>query len=229
MADGKAGSTPGGCCWQAVSQVRVNILEAALRRIAADLERYGRHWALVGGFAVSARAEPRFTRDIDAAVAVNNDADGENLVRLLQEDGYRVLASVEQDETGRLATVRLGSPVSGGEVIVDLLFASSGIEPEIVQAAEITEVVPGLRLPIAVIGHLIALKLLARDDQERPQDLADLRALRAVATAADYQTALEAIGQISARGFDRGRDLTAALRQLEPSLHQPMGDREAEV
>jgi len=34
----------------------VNILEAALRRIAADLERYGRRWALVGGFAVSARA-----------------------------------------------------------------------------------------------------------------------------------------------------------------------------
>jgi len=151
----------------------VNILEAALRRIATDLERHGRRWALVGGFAVSARAEPRFTRDIDAAVVVDDDADGEHLVRLLLADRYRVLASVEQDETGRLATVRLSSPLSGGDVVVDLLFASSGIEPEIVAAAETTEVVPGLRLPIATTGHLIALKLLARDDLERPQDLAD--------------------------------------------------------
>ncbi len=134
----------------------MNILEAALRRIAADLGKYGRKWALVGGFAVSARAEPRFTRDIDAAVVVADDADGESLVRLLLTDGYRVMASVEQDETGRLATVRLSSPLTGDDVVVDLLFASSGIEPEVVQAAEVTEVVPGLKLPIALTGHLIA-------------------------------------------------------------------------
>jgi hypothetical protein len=130
-------------------------------------------------------------------------------------DGYRMLASLEQDDTGRLATVRLASPLSGDEVVVDLLFASSGIEPEIAKAAETMEAVPGLRLPIATVGHLIALKLLARDDQERPQDQADLRELKAVATAVDYQDALVAVGLISARGFDRGRDLTSALRQLE--------------
>ena len=122
-----------------------------------------------------------------------------------------------------------GSPLSGGDVVVDLLFASSGIEPEVVQAAEITEVVPGLRLPIAITGHLIALKLLARDDQERPQDLADLRELHAVATSADYQAAREAVKLISARGFNRGRDLTAALRQLEPSPGATMGELQAEA
>jgi hypothetical protein len=199
-----------------VAQVQVNVLEAALRRIAADLAKYGRPWALVGGFAVSARAEPRFTRDIDAAVAVADDADGEGVVRLLLGDGYRLLASVEQDETDRLATVRLSSPEGDGDVVVDLLFASSGIEPEIVRAAEMTEVVPGLQLPIAVTGHLIALKLLARDDHQRPQDLADLHALRSVATPADYRTALGAVQMISARGFNRGRDLAAALEELGP-------------
>ena len=193
----------------------MNLLEAALRRTVADLAKYDRRWALVGGFAVSARAEPRFTHDIDAAVAVADDADGEGLVRLMLAQGYRLLASVEQDETGRLATVRLASPLSGGDVVVDLLFASSGIEPEIVQAAEMTDVVPGLRLPIAMTGHLIALKLLARDDLERPQDLADLRSLAKVATSADYQAAREAVLLISSRGFARGRDLTAALDELE--------------
>jgi hypothetical protein len=95
----------------------VNILEAALRRIAADLGGYGRCWALNGGFAVSARAEPRFTRAIDAAVMVDDDSDGEGLVRLLLADGYRMLASVEQDGTGRLAIVRLGSPLGGAMLL----------------------------------------------------------------------------------------------------------------
>lgn len=202
----------------------MNVLEAALRCIASDLERHRRQWALVGGFAVSARAEPRFTRDIDVAVMVDDDLDGERLVRSLLASRYRPLASVEQDETGRLATVRLGCPLGDGDVVVDLLFASSGIEPEITRGAEVTEVVPGLSLPIATTGHLIALKLLARDDQARPQDLADLRALRAVATAADLGAARAAVGLITARGFDRGRDLTAALKEIEDSPGKPAND-----
>jgi predicted nucleotidyltransferase len=185
-----------------------------LRRIASDLGRHRRQWALVGGFAVSARAEPRLTRDIDVAVTVEDDSDSEDLVRLLQADRYRPLASVEYEETGRLATVRLASSVGDAGVVVDLLFASSGIEPEVVRAADLTEIVPGLSVPIATTGHLIALKLLARDDQARPQDLADLRALRAVATPADLSAAIEAVRLISARGFDRGRDLTAALKDF---------------
>jgi Nucleotidyl transferase AbiEii toxin, Type IV TA system len=110
----------------------VNAVEAALRRISADLERNQQKWALVGGFAVSARAEPRFTRDVDVAVAVSDDQEAESLVRSLMAVGYRLLASVEQDAVGRLATVRLIHVSSGGEqgVLVDVLFASSGIEPE---------------------------------------------------------------------------------------------------
>jgi hypothetical protein len=199
----------------------VNVLEAALRRIASDLAWRGREWALVGGFAVSARAEPRFTRDIDAAVMADDDADSEALVRSLIGDGYMLLASVEQLETERLATVRLGSPLGAGDVVVDLLFASSGIEPEVVRGAEMTEVVPGLMLPIATTGHLIALKLLARDDETRPQDLADLRALRTVATPSDLATTREALRLISERGFSRGRDLVAALQAVVQTPDKP--------
>jgi predicted nucleotidyltransferase len=206
----------------------VNALEAALRRIATDLDLHHRQWALVGGFAVSARAEPRFTRDIDAAVMVDNDADSEKLVRSLLGSRYRLLASVEQDETGRLATVRLACPVDDETVVVDLLFASSGIEHEITQAAELTEIVPGLRLPIATTGHLIALKLLARDDQTRPQDLMDLRALMEVATASDRTQARESVRLISERGYDRGRDLKAALDGAEKFEHRLESEREPE-
>lgn len=166
---------------------------------------------------MSARAEPRFTRDIDIAVAVGTDADAEQLVRSLMGDGYRLFASVEQDATGRLATVRMTRKVTADdEVVVDLLFASSGIEPEIVAAADLLEILPGLTLPVAKAGHLIALKILARDDESRPQDLADLRALHAEATAEDLQDAREALTTISKRGYHRDRDLLSAFEKSAP-------------
>jgi predicted nucleotidyltransferase len=191
----------------------MNRLEAALRRAADDLDRSRRPWALVGGFAVSARVEPRFTRDVDIAVMVDGDPAAEELVRSLVTGGYIVFSSVEHDN-GRLATVRMSRASSDVEVVVDLLFASSGIEPEIAQAAEVLEITPGLVVPVATTGHLIAIKILARDDATRPQDLADLRALLRSASPADLSVAREAAALIEARGFNRGRDLRKALDEL---------------
>jgi hypothetical protein len=106
----------------------MNAVEAALRTTAADLDRRAAGWALVGGFAVSIRSEPRFTRDVDVAIAVPGDPEAETLVRSLMADGYAVLASVEQDAVNRLATARLAPPGSGGETgaIVDLLLPVPG-------------------------------------------------------------------------------------------------------
>ncbi len=191
----------------------MNTLMAAIRRAADDLNRSGRRWALVGGLAVSARVEPRFTRDVDVAIMVDGDEAAETLVRSLIADGYTVLSSLEHD-SGRLATVRMTRAFDGNDVVVDLLFASSGIEPEIAQAAEVLEIAPGISLPVATIGHLIALKILARDDLTRPQDLADLRALLAVATNEDLDVVRESTELIEARGFNRHRDLRQALADL---------------
>lgn len=190
-------------------------LEAVLRCAARDLDALGRRWALAGALAVSARAEPRFTRDVDLVVAVASDDDAERLVRDLQTRGYRVQAIVEQEATHRLATARL---IPAGEdeagVVVDVLFASSGIEPEIIAAADTLEVLPDLRVPVTATGHLIALKILARDDRLRPQDRVDLVALAAAATPSDIERARGAIGLITQRGYHRGRDLAADLDQL---------------
>src|SRR5262245_36425381 len=72
----------------------MNLVEAALRRVESDLRQHGYRWALVGGFAVSARAEPRFTRDVDIAVMVSDDAGAEALTRSLLADHYRLIASI---------------------------------------------------------------------------------------------------------------------------------------
>ncbi|MDX1999539.1 MAG: nucleotidyl transferase AbiEii/AbiGii toxin family protein [Thermoanaerobaculia bacterium] len=193
----------------------MNPLEFALRTIARDLDRAGKQWAVVGGLAVGARAEPRTTRDVDLAVAVADDRSAERLVRDLQARGYSVVAVLEQQATGRLATVRLRPP--GGQeggVVVDLLFASSGVESEVADAAESLEIVPGLVVPVAKIGHLIALKLLARDDRSRPQDSDDLRALVREATEEDLLEARAALTLIEGRGFQRGRALLDLLDDL---------------
>lgn len=162
------------------------------------------------------RAEPRFTRDVDIAISVADDRAAEQVVHDLVAAGYRIEATIEHDVRDRLATVRLTPPLGPvGEVVVDLLFASSGLEPEIVAEAETIEVLPELSLPVAAVGHLLVSKLLARDDETRPQDAADLRALRDVATARDFDQARHAISLVTARGVDRERDLAAALHALE--------------
>jgi predicted nucleotidyltransferase len=193
----------------------MNPLADTLGRIADDLRKLGRSWALIGGLAVGARAEPRTTRDVDLAVAVAEDKEAEGIIFRLQTLGYTILAVLEQESTGRLATVRLRPPNEReGGVIVDLLFASSGIEPEIAQAAEDLDIIPGLRVPVARIGHLMALKVLARDDRERPQDLDDLRALLLEAEPQDIEEARSALQLIEERGFHRGKQLRAELDRI---------------
>ena len=188
-------------------------LHAALRTVTRDLEEAKAACALVGGLAVSARTEPRFTRDVDLAVSVSHDRDAETLTNSFRLRGYRVAAIVEQESTGRLATVRL---VPSGDVglFVDLLFASSGIESEIVAAADPIEIIEGLSIPVATIAHLIATKVLSLDDVRRPQDRMDLTALLAEASERDLLMAREALRLIGTRGFHRGKDLLSGLDSL---------------
>ena len=189
-------------------------LATSLARLAGDLARIPVAWALIGGFAVSSRAEPRFTRDIDVCIAADTDSDAEGLGAALTGLGYAVVAIVEHEYRDHLATIRLSSPATDGVVadgvVVDLLFASSGVEREIVQQAELLEILPGLTVPVATAGHLVVLKLLARD-AGRPQDDIDLRALRSVLTADDEIEAGRLAELGMTRGYARERDLPALL------------------
>jgi hypothetical protein len=65
-----------------------------------------------------------------------------------------------------LATVRL-IPPGESALRVDLLFTSSGIEGEIVAAAEPIEVIENLVVRVATIPHLITTKILSRDNDPR--------------------------------------------------------------
>lgn len=199
----------------------MNRLESALIRLDSDFRKLRCRWALVGGLAVSARARPRTTQDVDVAVAVSGDHQAEHLVASLRSSGYEVRWIVEQTARGRLATARLvpphsADPASGSDEtvpLVDLLFASSGIEQEIVAKAERMTILPGLDVPVATTGHLLALKVLA-EQEDRPQDLMDAIALIATADLRELQETRDAIELIARRGYDRGKDLRAALARV---------------
>lgn len=184
----------------------------SLRRVSEDLDRLGAGWALIGGFAVSARAEPRFTHDIDICVLVDSDEAAESVARAMTGLGYAMTAVVEHQYLDRLATLRLTSPVPGG-VPVDLLFASSGVESETVAAAERLEILHDLVAPVATTAHLVVLKLLSRDDESRPQDAMDLRALRSVLSLEEQDEVRRLAALVMSRGFHRDRDLAALVEE----------------
>lgn len=187
---------------------------ADLLRVAAEsLEAGGHGYALVGGLAVSALTDPRFTRDVDLAVAVADDGEAEQVVQELSAT-LRPLAVQEHETLQRLAMVRLGSAIAGDEhttPVVDLLFAEAGIEPEIVAAAQPVDVFDGVTVPLAAVGHLIAMKVLAVTERRRV-DEQDLIHLLDVATDADIEMAVEAVQLITERGANRGKDLLEDLR-----------------
>jgi predicted nucleotidyltransferase len=185
-----------------------------VRRAALDLAAVGARSALVGGLAVGVHALERATRDADFAVAAENDATAERITADLVARGYTLALALEQTDTGRLATVRLRSPIDG-YTSVDVLFASSGIEAEIVRDAIAMDIGGGVTVPVARRGDLIALKLLARNER-RPQDDQDLGALLHELADAELQVVRARIDTIVQRGFARGKDLASELAsQLE--------------
>jgi len=194
----------------------VNPLTRALQLAARELENAGISFAVVGGLAVSARTEPRFTRDVDLAVAVEGDQAAEHFVRGLLRNGWRVLAQVEQTSTGRLATIRTLPPGSDDatSTVVDFLFASSGIEADVARCAEPLELFEGVVVPVAAPAHLLAMKVLSMNESSRAQDRTDALALLAILSPDQLSEARAALTSLAQRGFHRGKDLQGDLDRL---------------
>ncbi len=185
-------------------------LEAALADITQKLFDMGRSFALVGGLAVSFRAEVRFTRDVDMAVVVKDDADFEDLIFALRSAGYFPVAIVEHKKQKRLSTARLQSPLG---FVVDLIGASCGIEQEVVERATLVDLAGVGRLPVARSEELLAMKILSMSDR-RLQDQMDARNLVVYGDNLDLPTVRENLDRIVARGFHREENLHAKLTKL---------------
>lgn len=194
----------------------MNLVEKFLRIATSALREQGKPFALVGGFAIIARCQPRFTHDADIAVAVADDAEAESIILGLTHHGLQIKGVLEQTAANRLSTIRLAPP--GHETtVLDLLFASSGIEREIVASAESLEIVPGLVVPVASVAALIALKVLA-EAPRRAQDRNDLGWLFEVASPQDMTEAKKLLALIMERGFNRNEPLDEKFERLNAEL-----------
>jgi hypothetical protein len=192
-----------------VAKTTLTTLGRTMADVVALLPKH-HQFALVGGLAVSARTSVRFTKDIDFAVAVDSDTAAEQVVFAMQRSGYLIETIIQHRNSGRLATARLcRSPT---DPMVDLLFAASGIEPEVTADATTISVLKH-PVPVAAVGHLIAMKLVSTDDDRRPHDRSDLVQLSKAADDTEWARAEIAVRLIAERGFARGRDLAAALQE----------------
>lgn len=206
-----------------MARVPLTRLQKAVIRLDADLRVLRLRWALVGGFAVMLRAESRSTRDLDIVLATPGDRETDEAVLGLRSRGYRDHPTKPMllRKDGRLFGIRLVSPLLDDddeeeETVVDLLLGCSGVEAEIIAAAELLEVLPNIFIPVARREHLVALKVLAG----RPQDLEDVRELLRESDVAELQRARQTLQLIEERGFNEGKDLLVELGKLMESLDE---------
>jgi len=193
-------------------------IAARLSAVADDLDDIGRSWALVGGLALGVHARPRATLDADIALVVRDDADADRFAKALQARDYVVLEAGVHPTLGHFTAIRVVSPVrAGGRLVVDFMFATTGVEREIVASAERLAVTRDLTVPVATRGHLIAMKVLS-EGKDRPQDSVDLQQLLQRATTADLDEARTALRMIREREHDCGKDLLGALESAVAHL-----------
>jgi len=124
--------------------------------------------------------------------------------------GYRAEVLLEDDDSGRLATVRM---ISAGEreIFVDLLFDSAGVESEVVESSSKVEIFPGLALQVASRSSLIALKVLSANPKTRIKDIIDLQNLLSAASPTEVEDARALLDRITQRGYNRNKDLQTDL------------------
>lgn len=134
-------------------------------------------YLVVGGYAVSYHAQPRATKDLDILIkpsAANSVA----LLNALKRFGAPIDGMSAQDFSGRGKFFRMGAP----PIMVDILpeIAGVGFDAAWKRRVMVTvDAVSKLKAPFISEKDLIAAKVAAG----RPQDIADVDALRKAKTS----------------------------------------------
>jgi len=129
-------------------------------------------YLVVGGYAVSLHAQPRATKDLDILIKPDLD-NAAALFRALTEFGAPLEGLQPRDFAEPGSFFRMGTP----PVMVDILPEISGVEFDDAWSRRVVETIDaktGLQAIFISAADLIAAKQAAG----RPQDLADVAALR---------------------------------------------------
>lgn len=138
----------------------------ALASLVRHFERLNVPYVLIGGHAVNAWLEPRFTADADITVQANL-ADMQRVSELLAEHGYHRTVQHGAALPSGPDFVRFES--DSGTLVLEVQLAKTPFQDQAVRRA--IETADGLR--VATAEDLIVLKLIAN----RPKDRMDLTGL----------------------------------------------------
>jgi hypothetical protein len=138
-------------------------LDDPLGALAGILEEAGIEYALIGGHAVNAWVEPRFTADIDLTIEAGV-AQMERLATVLERAGFTIQLESGADQPSGPDFVRFASV--DGRLVLELQAAKTELQDWIIRRALHDS--RGLR--VATPEDLIILKLIAN----RPKDQIDL-------------------------------------------------------
>ncbi|MCB8966364.1 MAG: hypothetical protein H6660_05655 [Ardenticatenaceae bacterium] len=125
-------------------------------------------YLVVGGYAVAFHGHPRFTKDIDIWVWVD-EQNASNLVKALDQFGFASLGLTAADFLEPGIIVQLGYPPNR----IDLITSLKGVEFSICYAQRVEETIDGIILPFIDLENLKKNKKAVG----RLQDLADLENL----------------------------------------------------
>jgi hypothetical protein len=144
-------------------------LHTTLRDAVSLLESQRIAYALIGGLAVSLRAQPRVTADVDLVIAADVDR-ALKLAGALEKTTFRPFFQDVTDVIEKAYILPLCHRRTS--VKVDMAIGMSGFERQAVARAQRLEVA-GAMISVATAEDLLIMKVLAG----RPQDEQDLQGL----------------------------------------------------
>ncbi|HEY7223085.1 MAG TPA: nucleotidyl transferase AbiEii/AbiGii toxin family protein [Micromonosporaceae bacterium] len=123
---------------------------------------------IVGGYAVAAHGHPRFTKDLDVWVWVD-DQNANRLVAALDDFGFGSVGLTPDDFLEEGMVVQLGYPPKR----IDIITQVDGVEFDPCWERHIEVDIGGQRVPFISVEDLLANKKASG----RPRDLADAAAI----------------------------------------------------
>lgn len=144
------------------------VLNKDFREFIQLLNDHRVHYLIVGGYAVAFHGHPRYTKDIDIWIWLDQ-GNADKILRVLEAFGFSSLDLTADDFMEPNQIIQLGHPPNR----IDLLTSLNGIEFQECYATRINVTVEG------TVIHFIDLENLKKNKRAtaRYQDLADLEKL----------------------------------------------------
>ena len=145
------------------------VLNQDFREFIQSLNDNDVRFLIVGGYAVAFHGHPRYTKDLDIWIWVD-EQNAENVIKALDQFGFSSLQLAPADFLDANLVVQLGYPPNR----IDLIMGLAGVEFDACYRARVEEEVEGIVMPFIDIENLRKNKKASG----RHQDMADLENLQ---------------------------------------------------